>query len=60
MENSTYDLYTIPKDSDSQNPDGNCSELYTTVALFVLFYITFLFYMCVFKPVLNCDIYYEL
>ena len=22
MENSTYDLYTVPKDSDSQNPDG--------------------------------------
>uniref|UniRef100_F6WKP1 Coatomer subunit alpha n=2 Tax=Macaca TaxID=9539 RepID=F6WKP1_MACMU len=23
LENSTYDLYTIPKDADSQNPDGN-------------------------------------
>ncbi|NWR95406.1 COPA protein, partial [Furnarius figulus] len=22
LENSTYDLYTIPKDADSQNPDG--------------------------------------
>lgn len=22
MENSTYDLYSIPKDTDSQNPDG--------------------------------------
>lgn len=25
LENSTYDLYTIPKDADSQNPDGGCS-----------------------------------
>ena len=24
VENSTYDLYTVPKDSDSQNPDGDC------------------------------------
>lgn len=24
LENSTYDLYTIPKDADSQNPDGTC------------------------------------
>lgn len=23
LENSTYDLYSIPKESDSQNPDGN-------------------------------------
>lgn len=22
LENSTYDLYSIPKESDSQNPDG--------------------------------------
>ena len=22
VENSTYDLYAIPKDSDSKNPDG--------------------------------------
>jgi len=27
VENSTYDLYTVPKDSDSQNPDGNCSSV---------------------------------
>ena len=26
VENSTYDLYTIPKDSDSQNPDGKSSN----------------------------------
>lgn len=25
LENSTYDLYTIPKDADSQNPDGRHS-----------------------------------
>ncbi len=23
LENSTYDLYSIPRESDSQNPDGN-------------------------------------
>ena len=25
VENSTYDLYAIPRDADSQNPDGKTS-----------------------------------
>lgn len=27
LENSTYDLYSIPKESDSQNPDGKLKVL---------------------------------
>ena len=26
VENSTYDLYAIPKDSDSKNPDGKMNN----------------------------------
>lgn len=31
LENSTYDLYTIPKDADSQNPDGK--HVFTSVCV---------------------------
>lgn len=46
LENSTYDLYTIPKDADSQNPDGKhflisrysseCLLLYSCLLLLLL------------------------
>lgn len=39
LENSTYDLYTIPKESDSQNPDGK--EIHSYVLYRVTLFIPF-------------------
>lgn len=35
LENSTYDLYSIPKESDSQNPDGK--KMLITLDTFAFF-----------------------
>lgn len=35
LENSTYDLYSIPKESDSQNPDGK--NMFITLDTFAFF-----------------------
>ena len=44
VENSTYDLYGVPKDSDSQNPDGQLlSILYNN--LFFLVSISYRMYL---------------
>lgn len=34
LENSTYDLYSIPKESDSQNPDGKKDAYYSRLFCF--------------------------
>lgn len=39
LENSTYDLYSIPKESDSQNPDGKKDAYYSRLFCFCILLI---------------------
>jgi len=62
VENSTYDLYSVPKDSDSQNPDGNyftqfvmnvvqlsCSlSLFLSDSLTLACHITCIYFLCMY------------
>lgn len=44
LENSTYDLYSIPKESDSQNPDGKQRLIFCAVETNYFTSVRFFYY----------------